>query len=622
MGKIKKLSQQEIQKVAAGEVIERPANVAKELLENALDAGASDVTVYIEQGGKKSIRVIDNGFGMSPEDAHMSFVHHATGKITSIDDLDQLTTFGIRGEALSSISSISRVTMTTKEACALEGTKLVLLGGEVIAQTNAAHTTGTDITIEDLFYNVPARRKFLKTDETEWRAIYLLMQAYALNRLDCSFRLYADRKLIFNCRPCKEISERLHFFYDASALRSFMPFAGPEKAESFSFGGVMTDVQYGRYDRSQIFFFVNGRWVKNSKLTHAFLKGYAHVLPAGRYPAGVISLSVDPHEVDVNIHPRKDEVGFLHPKRIETALAASVGEKLSVYATQVLTGYGSKSGDFFEKSSSSGPGTLGELYAGVTTGADRVREPSCTVITAKTSFFDQSRFEERSSRSFEPSINEPEPAQRECSVAEQASLVPDGEERTYTLIGQLRNTYIIVETDRGVVFIDQHAAHERILYELFEQNFGENMASVPLLFPPLFVFSSQEAELFTRYHALFESCGIVIEQCDDSRYAIKRIPTVLKDCDVGEMVKQTLALTGEAGEVDDDLFKDGFYRALRCQMACKAAVKAGDRLTNEQMHELIGSFNKTKSRFSCPHGRPTSWLTTWYELEKQFKRKV
>ena len=334
MARIKQLSAQEAQKIAAGEVVERPANVVKELIENSLDAGATQIIIYIEDAGKKLIRIVDNGYGMSQEDAYLCFKHHATSKINSVDDLHALTTFGFRGEALSSISSVSTVTLITKEAAALSATKLMLHDGIVTSEENIPGNTGTDIAIANLFYNVPARKKFLKTNETEWRQIQLLFQAICLDYQDVHFKLYHQNNLVFNCPATNDAQQRIAQLWDHTVAQQTIPIQ--YAANNFKISGIITNHTYSRYDRSALYFLVNKRWVKNHTLSKALLKGYLNVLPHDKFPLACIAITIDPAEIDVNIHPRKEEVQFLHPRIIENALHTCVKEALEKHLSAQL----------------------------------------------------------------------------------------------------------------------------------------------------------------------------------------------------------------------------------------------------------------------------------------------
>ncbi len=335
MAKIKQLSPHEAQKIAAGEVVERPANIVKELIENSIDAGATRITVYIEDGGKRLIRVVDNGCGMDLADAQICFDRHATSKITHVDQLESIDTFGFRGEALASIASVSKITLITKEENVLEGTKIIVNTNTIVETNSVACVTGTDISVQNLFDNVPARKKFLKATQTEWRAIQLLFNAFCFDYSHIHFLLFSDGKQILNCPATTILKNRALQLWEPSTHNHLLELQADTNSV-ISLSGVISDHQHYRYDRSGIYFFVNKRWVKNQHLSSAFIKGYANVLAAGKYPVAAVHITVPSNEVDINIHPRKEEVKFLHPRRVEQALQQAVKATLEKNLSQHL----------------------------------------------------------------------------------------------------------------------------------------------------------------------------------------------------------------------------------------------------------------------------------------------
>jgi len=653
MAKIYQLPPEEIHKIAAGEVVERPANVAKELIENALDAGATHVTVFVEEGGKKLLRVLDNGCGMSHEDARMSIVHHATSKIRSVHDLSSLNTFGFRGEALSSIASVSRMKLVTKEEAALEGYKLLIEDGKVQEEGYVAATTGTDISIADIFYNVPARRKFLKTDETEWRAIHNVVHAFALAYPMHGFTLYHNNKLVIKCQPSEEYHDRLRLLYDkyfvSAALAcssSSIDLKNTASLMGLSFEGTITSPQYIRYDRSSIYLFVNKRWVKNPKLTQALIKGYANVLPQGRYPAAVVHITCDPEQVDINIHPRKEEVQFMHQRAIETALEHMVRKTLENYtttSTQITNQFTSQvtqtaqaplEQPAFVQSAHKAPDiqfsntTFASDSTSGSVGSVQLNSASLGALEVPNKY-ETAQFSAVLDKVFalEP-LPEPEISTKFQQIPLSESEQPAGltevlveQAQAYKLIGNYKHTYILIENQEGLVLIDQHAAHERILYEQFASRF-DDVAVSSLIAPLIITVNKQEIELIEQHAQLFLAYGIALEPMGPNQYALKTAPVMIKHKDLADTVKQLLADIQECTQPDAVLFEKALHHAVRAQMACKAAVKAGDVLTHEQMHELVTTLHKTPMRFSCPHGRPTSWTLRLFEIERSFKRKL
>ena len=617
MARIKQLSPQEAQKIAAGEVVERPANVVKELVENSLDAGATQVSLYIQDSGKSLIRIVDNGYGMNQEDAHLCFKHHATSKITRVDDLPTISTFGFRGEALSSISSVSKVTLITKEADAPHATKLVLENGVVISQEEVSGNTGTDISIADLFYNVPARKKFLKTNETEWRQILLLFQALCLDYKEVHFKLHSQGNLLFNCPATNDVTQRIAQLWDHTVAQQILPIKAA--ANGLSFEGIISNHTYTRYDRSSIFFFVNNRWVKNHTLGKALLKGYLNVLPPDKFPLACIAIIIDPVQVDINIHPRKEEVQFLHPRIVENALQAAVKETLEKNLSAQLNKKVSFNSEQtwnamphpIRHSSHNEP----EFFH---PNMNQSKKPQFSHLNTRNavSYSLDTLQENKIKNSYEinPSNEFIEHHQNVIS-----SAVPTQTE--YNIIGQFHKTYILIEQEESLFLVDQHAAHERILYELFCTRF-EHVATIQLMFPAIITLTHDELQILEPHLSIFSKNNIALEIMGSNQLIIQAIPVHLKEVPLEELVRQTLGWIEENQKLDNEQLYKKVNEKLHAQMACKAAVKAGDVLTLSQMHQLLRDLEKIENRFTCPHGRPTGWNIALYDIEKKFKRKL
>jgi DNA mismatch repair protein MutL len=666
MAKIKQLPPHEAQKIAAGEVVERPANIVKELIENAIDANATRIAVYVEDGGKQLIRIVDNGCGMDTTDAQLCFDRHATSKITHVSELETIDTFGFRGEALASIASVSVITLMTKEEHALEGTKVIVNANSITGINSVACVTGTDITVQNLFFNVPARKKFLKATQTEWRAIQLLFNAFCFDYPHIHFLLFSESKQIFNCPTSTNLKNRALQIWESQSLLRSASYEGQANnhlldvhvtEKDFSLSGVISDHQYYRYDRSSIYFFVNKRWVKNQHISNAFIKGYANVIPAGRYPAGIIHITVPTHEVDINIHPRKEEVKFLHPRRIEQALQQAVKNALEKNLSQHLkknVTFNSapsfaEASDFAKASSDRSEGrsaydftpfnfdtpfaySESPLYSApfdtLPTGALRASGLENSHTTSSPLEFDSSPLalsvfaSKNVSKGSE--INNSQIAQLDLQTQPHTNIsfhtTPEPV-TPYRLIGQYNTTYILVEKKDGLFLVDQHAAHERILYELFSQRF-EEVATIQLLFPHIITLSPHDINIITPHLDIFTNNGIIIEQCASDQLKIESLPVHLKDQSLDDIIKTTVSWIIESNALDQQELKKMINNKLQAQMACKAAVKAGDLLTQEKMEQLLHDLEKTANRFSCPHGRPTGWLLSLHEIEKKFKRRI
>jgi DNA mismatch repair protein MutL len=647
MSKIKQLSLHEAQKIAAGEVVERPANIVKELIENSIDAGATTIAIYIEDGGKKFIRVVDNGCGMDFTDAQICFNRHATSKITHVHELESINTFGFRGEALASIASISTIELITKEEHSLEGTKVTLNAHTINEISSVACVTGTDISIYNLFDNVPARKKFLKTTQTEWRAIQLLFNAFCFDYPHIHFFLFSDNKQVANCPVTTTLKNRALQLWENS-IHNHLLELHVDTDSSLSISGIISDHQHYRYDRSGIYFFVNNRWIKNQHLTSAFIKGYANVLVPGKYPAAAIHITIPTHEVDINIHPRKEEVKFLHPRRVEQALQQAVKTTLENNLSQQLkknisikpitshNSFPDKPFNFDAYNSflpqpplcsNWGPHEK-ELKMRQAIGIENF-PPFVVSLSNHTNETNSSPLALPVLQSLGEVGSVLRPVLR--SLGEGGSFnakedVSKGsseetEMQPYQIIGQYKATYLLIEKEDGLFLVDQHAAHERILYELFSQRFTD-VATIQLLFPHIITLSTHDISIITPHLDIFINNGIVVEQCASDQLIIQSLPVHLKDQSLNDIIKEFIAWIIECTSVDEQTLKKTINNKLQAQMACKAAVKAGNILTHEKMNQLLCDLEKVANRFSCPHGRPTGWLLSLHEIEKKFKRKT
>jgi DNA mismatch repair protein MutL len=664
MPKIKQLSQHEAQKIAAGEVVERPANIVKELVENSIDAGATRISIYVEDGGKQLIRIVDNGCGMDTTDAQKCFDRHATSKITRVDELELIDTFGFRGEALASIASISKITLLTKEEQSLEGTQVIIEANTIAQVSTSACSIGTDISIADLFFNVPARKKFLKATQTEWRAIQLLFNAFCFDYPHIHFLLFSEGKQILNCPVVNDLKNR--------ALQLFEPTTHNHQLEIIVDGhialhGIISDHQQYRYDRSGIYFFVNKRWVKNQHLSSALIKGYTNVIPHGRYPIAAIHITVPAHEVDINIHPRKEEVKFLHPRKVEQALQQAVkavlennlsrhlkkdviirGAEQKEYVQSNFTPFDfdtflkkennltpfdstslsfnkfrmseQKTGIFFEEQSEFVSFDKLRTNGEETKLKDNTTENFLEFPSAHPELVEGSSGPSFENNPLNPFVLSLSKETNTNASSQEVSNVALAKLDT-RLIGQYNSTYLLIEQEDGLFLVDQHAAHERILYELFSQRFQE-VATIQLLFPQIITLSTQDMEIIIPHLQILVQHGILIEQCASDQLIIQSLPVHLKNESLTDIVKETISWIIECQSFDQDSFKKTINHKLQAQMACKAAVKAGDILTQEKMEQLLLDLNRTTNRFSCPHGRPTGWLLSLAEIEKKFRRRL
>lgn len=599
MPHIKHLAAHEAQKIAAGQVVERPASIVKELIENSLDAGATQISVYITQGGKECIRIIDNGVGMDEVDAQRCFDNHATSKISTIDELQTINTYGFRGEALASIAAVCHTTLITKTIDAYTGTQVIVDQGTILSAQPIASNTGTDITIKNLFAHVPARRKFLKADQTETRHIMQLIHAFCLYHLSVQFIVYVDDEHMFTCPPTDSRDQRCSIVWQQETNNHFFNISATRTNPRVTIAGTISNHQKWRYDRSGITIFVNGRWVRNQKLATALLKGYGSVLPTGRFPFACIIINVDAHEVDINTHPRKEEVQFNHPRVVEQLLQAAVHERLS-------------------------QGVSATFHATPRATSPVIAPVSFSTYTPSTIIDSGFLHTINASSSPTGTLIEPDTVTAQLSVHD--ALVTSTDEQTiaelhdtFQIIGNYHKTYIIVESSTGLVLVDQHAAHERILYERFGTRFEQSM-SVPLLFPLHVTLARTDVPVIEAQLPLLADHGIVASLFAGDRLIIESVPTFLKHIDFTDFIHYVITMMRDSSGEDAALMHQVTH-ALRAQMACKAAVKAGDKLSLQLMYQLVRDLYQSPNRLTCPHGRPTQWTLSLDDIERKFKRR-
>jgi DNA mismatch repair protein MutL len=612
MQKIQLLPISEIQKIAAGQVVERPVNVVKELVENALDAGATKISIFCKNAGQSLIRIVDNGCGMSSVDAQLCFERHATSKVRSFDELSSLQTFGFRGEALYTIGAVSNVTILTKEEGAHEGAQVIFNQGVLQSSHASSCSVGTDISVHDLFCNVPARKKFLKKEETEWRLIVQLFQAFCFAYKQVHFQLYSENTLVYNCPPVNSLIDRSAQIWDLSLARTMLSVDTNEPLVSEA---IISDQHLVRYNRNCIFFFVNKRWVTNYCLMQSLMKGYSNILPAARYPVAIVSLTVDPAFIDSNIHPRKEEVAFVNQKQIEHALTKSVVQTLEKKVTVALVSTQQKQSYSLSRYDVN-------TRDRIPTGYDYSRMSNETQVPL---YVPIERLFEKSTQDDVLPAQRPlafESIDTEKKIAENGTAeVQDSlNEESFEIIGVLKKTYILVEHEDGLLMVDQHAAHERILFERYAGRFHE-VASTALLFPEMVYLSNSDMKLVIDHAVLLQEYGIIVDQKGENQLCISSIPVHLKSVVWSEFIREVVDLFTEYSHLQKDEFFTQVNTKIQAQMACKAAVKAGDTLTQEQMIQLLKDLSKTKNRFSCPHGRPTSWILPHEEIEKKFRRR-
>jgi DNA mismatch repair protein MutL len=607
--KIQILDHHEAIKIAAGEVIERPANIIKELLENSIDAGSKNVSLYLHNAGKTMIKIVDDGCGMSPEDALLCFAHHATSKIKTVQDLTTINTYGFRGEALSSIAAVSKTELITKTDQDKIATHIIFENSKCIKQEQTSHPTGTSFIITHLFDNIPARKKFLKSDDTEWNQIVTLFQAFCLRYLDINFKLYHNDYLSYNCNKTDSIQTRAAQLWNNNLHEQLIKI--PQKTiKNITIHGAISTPHYYRFNRGQIFIFVNNRWVKNNELMKGIIEGYQGVLPHQKYPAAFLNIQINPELIDINIHPKKEEVKFLNPGIAQQTIATTIKDALDNFITQKISAHHVKT-DVWQENEPTQNNKL-EVKESVLQKDEFTKK----AFNPFNNFFESPFAPE-----VKKTVIQPPPAVQ--PVAQETFRKPPIpvdfnstilEEPSFTIIGQFNKTYIILEQNNELILIDQHAAHERIIYERLKIQ-GE-IPSVQLMFPHVIKMPASNIIKILNHTHLLSEHGILIDQLSACEIIVTATPIGMQSAAVQEIIMMISDLLDDEQNIENLQLNDKIIMAK----ACKTACKAGDTLDIAQMKNLIQELMKTQDKLSCPHGRPTMYPMTLKEIEKHFKR--
>jgi len=604
--KIKILPEQLANQIAAGEVVERPASVVKELVENALDASASEILVDIERGGRSLIRVADNGCGMSREDALLCLERHATSKIGSSADLFALHTMGFRGEALPAIASVARLRLTTRFGGDDSGWQVYAEGGSVRQVEAVGTPPGTTVEVRDLFFNTPARRKFLRKEETEFGHIADVLTRVALSRPDVQVRLTHNGRNYLEAYRHQSLAERASALLGRKLVGDMLSIE-----ETSAFGamlfGLLGSPGLSRSSTAQLYTYVNGRFVRDKVLHHAVLDAYRTLLEKRRYPAAVLFLDLPPEQVDVNVHPTKHEVRFRDQRQVHDFICSALRTRL-----QSVSPVLSMSPDLGEQFFTSIPHGM----------ADKGAAPTAA-LTADCSPVGQ--YQQRIAEA----LDRYHPDKLEQTAALPAAVSLKGEAvrfdsaahelpANWRVIGQYLNSYLVCQADDQLVLIDQHAAHERIGFEKLRRQLHDGrIASQSLLFPQVIELDHREAQLFCEVLDNFARFGFEIEPFGGRSFMLKAVPQLLVDSDNERLVRDVAA---ELNEVDSSAQVDAALERVLMVMACHAMVRAGQPLTMSEMQSLVAELAGIDFGSCCPHGRPVLRRLSRSEVEKFFHR--
>lgn len=643
---VKVLDSQIANMIAAGEVVERPSSVAKELCENSIDAGATSITVEISGGGLRRLCVTDNGCGLHPEDMETAFLRHATSKISRPEDLDSIMTLGFRGEALASIAAVARVTMTSKMESS-EGKEVIMEGGNLISSESAGCPVGTRICVENLFFNTPARMKFLKKDYTEAGYVEEAVRKLSLAHPEISFRFVSDGKEKLFTPGDGDLKNAVYAIYGRDISSQMVPLSYSEGGIKIS--GLCGNITVYRKNRGLQSFFVNNRCIVSRILTAALEEGFKGMIPIGCFPVAVLKVEINPALVDVNVHPAKLEVKFVEENKIYSAVYWAVKDAVSRKVSPVVdvpakepiinikTSNMQKpqSGNILRDS---GNKANNDLYKYIPTQEEiqqlnQQKKPSSAELKEKF-MSDFSRFSEanvskttvsapapiKAKPEKEPVLAEkPEPAGTKKKIGDiefvqtaVADVSPKGR-----IIGQLFNTYILVEEENSLVLIDQHAAHERLIYErLMKEKRDSKILPQMLLVPEVVSLTPTEFATAMENKSFFESLGWEIEEFGDNDIAVRAVPYVISKEQAPDTLIEIIGNL-QSGKRSPETNKED---RILYTIACRSAVKGHDKLTLPEMEKLVQQVRESEKTLTCPHGRPVSTVVTKAFVEKLFNR--
>jgi DNA mismatch repair protein MutL len=590
-----------VAQIAAGEVVERPASVVKELMENALDAGAQHIRIEITGGGRQRIRVSDDGSGILPEEVELAFQRHATSKLTNAEDLASIETLGFRGEALASIASVSQLTIITRHASSASGILMQLAGSEIIRRQSVGAPVGTVITVENLFYNTPARLKFLKKENTEKRQIALYITRYAMAYPHVRFTLEQDGREVFRSTGSGQLADVI---VSALGLDSFKNMVEVVSRESdiqshrdVVVNGYSSVPSLHRADRNHITLFVNGRWIQDTRLSYAITQAYHTFLMTGRYPVAVVLVKLPPSEVDVNVHPTKAEVRFRDPEGVFSAVQRAVRRAVVDLAQT--------------------PAMRGGRFGGIGLNHDNLSawESSPTgqrQLGMALDLYSAGNYTRTPLVSQQPTQDAPEAIPEGTEAPQRPRTLP-----ILRVIGQIGATYIVAEGPSGLYLVDQHAAHERILYEQFmdEHARHEQVAQMSLTAQTLNLPPS-ESRLIEENIDILREVGFDLEPFGPNTFIVRSVPALLADQSPTEVIGGIIADLEAGTNPGQAAIEDKIITRV-----CKhGAIKAGQILSHDEMQSLIRQLERCRSPHTCPHGRPTMLHMTSEQLAREFGR--
>jgi len=604
MSRIRLLPETVASQVAAGEVVERPASVVKELVENSIDAGARKIDILIRRGGISLVRVIDDGCGMDRDDALLSLERHATSKIRSVSDLEAIATLGFRGEALPSIASVSRFRLTTREQDAVAGTEIVVNGGKIDIVRDGGEAPGTQVEVRSLFYNVPARRKFLRAENTESRNIEHQLHLQAIGHAKVAFTFARDDRVVFQLPATATLIDRIRDLYGNELLEKLLPLNGVGSSQ-IRISGLIGQAGLSRQTRAQQLVFVNGRAIESPLITTAVREGYHTALMKGQYPVTFLFLELDPGAVDVNVHPAKREVRFRDPNGVREAIVRCIQATLARGRS-----------DWQEKFRA----PPAQVSAQPT--VDLTLRPQVSVPEVSHRELPQYPTAEIVGQAHRLPVPPADSARSDPdwpSLAQQKRVERAATAR-FQIIGVLNKLYVLMENVDGLVLVDQHAAHERILFEELRRRMEEQgVPSQKLLITQTFELPPRDADWIEQNMSILQKMGIGIENFGPNTFKIDSLPGFLNVTDGAQFMRKVIDDLKSASDRSSPL---RLGEDMIAKSVCRHAVKANDPLRYLEVEKLIQDLLECDLPYCCPHGRPTMIQISNVELEKKFGRKV
>ena len=627
MAKINILDDSTINKIAAGEVVERPSSIIKELVENSIDAGSSYISIEIENGGKGLIRIVDNGSGIDKDDVNKAFLRHATSKINTVEDLSSLESLGFRGEALASIAAVSKLEMLTKTEEALIGLRIVLDGGKIREKEATSANRGTQISVRDLFFNTPARRKFLKSNQAEAQAITDIVNKIAIGNPSIKIKYINNSKTIYETLGDGSIINAIRMIYGRDISENLIEI--DYRSKYFNISGYLGNNNIYRGNRNHQHLYINGRYIKSPNISKKINDAYKAIIPINKYPIYFVNISVDPAKVDVNIHPSKLEVKFDQEEEILNELSDFVRGILLKSSLVGRYKDNSRGKDLYNKNSFAGFNSFSyspkEVENNLTSTA--IREDvsnSCSNQNTNESPRGQADMIQTPIRLSDINNGGIQDKKEVDSKMEyqQSSFIEESPDRNpdfigLKFIGIIFDTYIIFSKNDDMIMLDQHAAHERIRFEMYMSKYKANDISVQMLIDPIIMdLDANDMDTVRKNIDVFSSFGFLVEEFGHRSISIRGLPNTFGEPESKRFIYELIDGLGKIDNIYDTKYDE------IAEIACKSAIKGNDKISIEEAKHLIGQLEECSNPYTCPHGRPTMVKMTRYEIEKLFKRRM